>query len=1051
MFRFRSIDYCMLHRLNMPQFLVCITLALQFSTLFYAQVPELVVPIGHTRSIRSVDFSSDNRYILSCSDDNTIKLWDAKLLKELRTISIHKEGVRKVAFLPGDSTAFSAGLDGVYMFSVTSGEILKQINWNYGVFFCDINRDGNHVLFERYTDIVLFSLKENQIIDSIPTAGRVESMALHPDKESILLGMRNGMTVLYSYPGKEMRVLADSGEWKVTSVAYSFNGQYIAAGYENGKVIVWNEATGEKVYEYALHNNSVKRIRINENPLNIISAGNDRKIYFIDVKPNTYITIANDYDWMSDLATVPGFTSFVYGESVRAMRLFSEGTWKTLSGMGGGQRSVNYHEGSRRLFSTDNEGIMMWDFGGGVQRIPRSGISTKADVSSDGKYIAVGTYSGRVYQYMAENPDSMHIYYGAAEPIEEIGYTPDGTLLTAVAKDSVLRQWHRDSTWPHVDYYFDRGSFRAFAFTKDAKRLAAGTDNGLIEFWKFDSTSVSEVIKAHRGTIADVIFSADDRIMASTGVDGNIHIYESRNGKYITTLANAGNYLRNLAFRKDNRKIYAGDLDKTIYETDINTGEVVRYEGHDYWIEDVTLLKGDSILASASLDGTIILWDVYSKNQLVKIIPLDSADWVAVMPDGRFDGSQNGIALMYYVRGTEVIPLEAYFNLYYTPGLIHGIIAGNIKPFESGNSIKTLLPAPVVSLEKKGKGRTSAGENTFTVEAADGGGGIRKINIYMNGKLVHSLPVEKKEYSVTGKYKKDIVIELLADTNYIKAVAENEEGLESYPAETIVFAEGTRPVANLYILGIGINTYKNEKYNLSGAVNDIRKISSLLQEKGKGVFAGIYTTMLNDKNATKKEIIKQLQGIKKKIKASDVFVLLYSGHGVVQGGENGKDDFYFVLHDIINMYGGGTDFLKKALSSAELKEQLSAIKANKQLVVIDACQAGGALESFALRGAEEEKAISTLARSSGVFLLASSSKDQFAKEVDELGMGLYSYSLYEAIDCLGDFNEDGIIQVREIEQYTRRRLAELTKQYKLTPQYPVSWMILQDFPVAVCK
>src|SRR5256885_6781185 len=51
----------------------------------------------------------------------------------------------------------------------------------------------------------------------------------------------------------------------------------------------------------------------------------------------------------------------------------------------------------------------------------------------------------------------------------------------------------------------------------------------------------------------------------------------------------------------------------------------------------------------------------------------------------------------------------------------------------------------------------------------------------------------------------------------------------------------------------------------------------------------------------------------------------------------------------------------------------------RSLIVLDACQSASALESFAVRGAAEEKAVIQLARSAGVVVVAATGQDQVAR------------------------------------------------------------------------
>lgn len=81
---------------------------------------------GHSGYVNGMVFNSDNRQVLSCSSDKTLRLWDIGSGKNLRVMKDHTDTVLSVAFSNDGRQALSGSSDRtVRLWDIESGKILE--------------------------------------------------------------------------------------------------------------------------------------------------------------------------------------------------------------------------------------------------------------------------------------------------------------------------------------------------------------------------------------------------------------------------------------------------------------------------------------------------------------------------------------------------------------------------------------------------------------------------------------------------------------------------------------------------------------------------------------------------------------------------------------------------------------------------------------------------------------------------------------------------------------------------------------------------------------
>lgn len=143
--------------------------------------------------------------------------------------------------------------------------------------------------------------------------------------------------------------------------------------------------------------------------------------------------------------------------------------------------------------------------------------------------------------------------------------------------------------------------------------------------------------------------------------------------------------------------------------------------------------------------------------------------------------------------------------------------------------------------------------------------------------------------------------------------------------------------------------------------------------------------------------------------------------------------------------------INHGISDIEIKNLFKKIKANKQISFIDACNSGAMAEQFFIRGAAEENAIAKLSRSTGSAIFASTTIDQYATEFTQIGHGVFTFVLLNALGDKASL-DNCQITAATLKGFIDEEVPILTQKYKGTSKHPTTFMFVQDFSFGIkCK
>ncbi len=244
----------------------------------------------------------------------------------------------------------------------------------------------------------------------------------------------------------------------------------------------------------------------------------------------------------------------------------------------------------------------------------------------------------------------------------------------------------------------------------------------------------------------------------------------------------------------------------------------------------------------------------------------------------------------------------------------------------------------------------------------------------------------------------------------------------------------------LYVLAVGVGTYRNPDFRLDYPAKDARDFTVALQDQKTRLYRDVEVRLLTDAEATRDAVLEGLEWLERQTTAKDVAVLFLAGHGI-----NDPTGAYFFLP-----WNADPERMKTTMiPSTDFQSTLAKLP-GKVLLFLDSCHSGNVVK-VKLRGATDpNRFINELSSAeSGVVVFSASTGRQGSQESPEWGNGAFTKAVVEGLSGKADFQHTGRVTLNMLDLYISERVKELTKGTQSpTTAKPNT---VQDFPLAVVK
>lgn len=991
--------------------LLIVVLGLAAMPALAAETPAFFLDLdtgGHRAFIKDIAFTGDGRYLVSASDDKTIRIWDWETATSLRTLRGFEgpgnDGkVFAVAVSPDGKTVAAGGYFG-------EGIGAKP----------------------PYGDVRLFDFSTGKVKAVLKAAEyAIYDLAFSPDGAFLAAGGQDGFVYVWQRDENEATgwkpfISLDADSLGLLQVAFLDGGKRIAATTKDNGIRLWEMPSGAEI------------------PMEAAEPLRDFPVRALAVSPDgTQFATGNDEG-------VVHIWSATDGALVKSMPK-QEFLIGSLTFAANGARLV----ASCGYRCTDKNRTVVWTVADSQQALEfrgHDGTVYASASSPDGTLVA--TAGGTRHTILLWDPltgEQKHVLQGVGEPVTGVGIDPAGASIA----------W--GTAHPCPDRIACPEVMGTLAMKLDLPTLASFFENPAT--LEGDAGRYKRAMLAANGWTLQAAAGGEDDLE-----NGVLEI--GRDGKTVASIVNdAGNGYLHGAFTLlgDGSQLVTGGSDGTLLEYDSDTarqaGEFLG--GHTGEIHGIAVSERAGLMVTGSADQTVRLWNLKTRELIVSMF-FAGKEFVIWMPQGYYYSSDEGDKLIgWHVnqgRDTEgrFIRAGQLKKYLWSPEMVRRAIilksaSQAVLEMRPGvdNELQRLLERKPPDFDVKvADNQNGVPEGFVAVEitgAEEAGTDVSDFSVLSNSRNVG----EFASRSISGDGKTAIIQVPVEDgENAITITGVNEYG---YLTERSVRALGKKTVENkpkgkLYVVVVGADKYPFLKSDCAGGqpcdlrypVADAGEFLRVLVEKSAPLYAGVEALVLVnreslDENTELGSALEKITGVDAilepesdnisdqiadfldKPTETDTTMVFVAGHGI-----NIKEDYYFIPSD-----GRKNDpETWKRSSLVEWSDIQKAVERAEgvRFMLLDTCHAANAFNPRLEKDAADAR----------IVVFSATAANSTAAELPELGHGVFTYSVLEGLKGGANTSGDGV-RLLGLADFIYREVTKITNA-KQKPFYYISSM-----------
>lgn len=481
---------------------------------------------GHSKRIRSVEFSADGKQVISTSEDNSTIIWDAdngqmKSMKKSRsnlqnqTIATSFNGEWEAIVDPSDATQISLRHAKNTFNTITleghTGKINALCFSPDGKELASAADDNNIILWDVKTAKKLKTLKGH--------TNYVTCLAYSPNGKLLLSGSDDKTVRLWDILPNHMDRFTPTNENTILSAcSFSPNGKRIVfTSFHNNLIIVRNTEDGKMLHSFEGHKNTLS-VAFSPDSTLILTTSTDSTIKIWDIqKEILFQTLHGHKGNVISAVFSPNSKFIASGSQDKTIMIWDATSYKlrnTLKGHKGIIKSVAFNaDGSMLVSASADKTIKIWDTNSGQCITTLSGHTDAVNSVAFhpiNLQIVSTSNDNTIRVWDVKTGKSTKIFSGHHGIIKSAMFSTDGNyLISASYSDRLIKVWDVATGTLLCNLEGDKGMLLGIHINPQSNHIFGAYINGAYENWYFPT--LQELMEETQKRYGDMELSTKQR------------------------------------------------------------------------------------------------------------------------------------------------------------------------------------------------------------------------------------------------------------------------------------------------------------------------------------------------------------------------------------------------------------------------------------------------------------------------------------------------------------------------------------------------------------